>query len=97
MSNLNMFEGLVPIIMTQYYYIKHYLWAVHVVYRYDPYEKVFSQEYYDIDAMHHARQTAIQKALTAKKYGLILGTLGRQGNPKVLQVYNKVPYVIACS
>ncbi|XP_031561896.1 2-(3-amino-3-carboxypropyl)histidine synthase subunit 1-like [Actinia tenebrosa] len=60
-------------------------------YRYDPYEKVFSKEYYDIDAMHQARRNAIQKAVSAKKYGLILGTLGRQGNPKVMQnLENKI-------
>lgn len=37
--------------------------------------------------MHKARQKAIQIAMEAKKYGLILGTLGRQGNPKVMEVH----------
>lgn len=54
--------------------------------RYDPYEKVLSREYYDIEAMHKARHSAIKTAMEAKKYGLILGTLGRQGNPKVMEV-----------
>ncbi|EDO35280.1 predicted protein [Nematostella vectensis] len=58
-------------------------------YRYDPYDKTFSKEYYDIDKMHEARQTAIKQASLASKYGLILGTLGRQGSPKVLQTLEK--------
>ena len=55
-------------------------------YRYDPYSKVFSQEYYDIKTMHQNRQTAIKEAAQGKTFGLILGTLGRQGNPKILEV-----------
>ncbi|KAK3737465.1 hypothetical protein QZH41_008349, partial [Actinostola sp. cb2023] len=58
-------------------------------FRYDPYDKVLSREYYDIEAMHRARHTAIQTAMKAKKYGLILGTLGRQGNPKVMENLEK--------
>lgn len=54
-------------------------------YRYDPYSKIFSREYYDIDAMFKARKEAINTALNARRYGLILSTLGRQGSPKVLQ------------
>ncbi|XP_066018711.1 2-(3-amino-3-carboxypropyl)histidine synthase subunit 1-like isoform X2 [Pocillopora verrucosa] len=52
---------------------------------YDPYSKVFSREYYDIDAMFQARKDAITTASRAKKFGLILSTLGRQGSPKVLE------------
>ncbi|XP_071946590.1 2-(3-amino-3-carboxypropyl)histidine synthase subunit 1-like [Antedon mediterranea] len=54
-------------------------------FRYDPYSKVFSQEHYETERMHNIRQTAIAKARQANKFGLILGTLGRQGAPKVLQ------------
>ncbi|XP_066295537.1 2-(3-amino-3-carboxypropyl)histidine synthase subunit 1-like [Branchiostoma lanceolatum] len=54
-------------------------------YRYDPYSKVFSREYYDIDLMHQNRHQAIQTAAQGNKFGLILGTLGRQGSPKVLE------------
>ncbi|KAI8507356.1 Diphthamide biosynthesis protein 1 [Branchiostoma belcheri] len=54
-------------------------------YRYDPYSKVFSREYYDIELMHHNRHQAIQTAAHGNKFGLILGTLGRQGSPKVLE------------
>ncbi|XP_062242193.1 2-(3-amino-3-carboxypropyl)histidine synthase subunit 1 [Platichthys flesus] len=54
-------------------------------YRYDPYSKVFSREYYDHEAMRALRLQAIEKARSAQRWGLILGTLGRQGNPKVLE------------
>ncbi|XP_076002704.1 2-(3-amino-3-carboxypropyl)histidine synthase subunit 1 [Genypterus blacodes] len=54
-------------------------------YRYDPYSKVFSREYYDHEAMRAFRLQAIEKARLAQTWGLILGTLGRQGSPKVLE------------
>ncbi|XP_030600336.1 2-(3-amino-3-carboxypropyl)histidine synthase subunit 1 isoform X2 [Archocentrus centrarchus] len=54
-------------------------------YRYDPYNKVFSREYYDHEAMRALRLQAIDKARLAQRWGLILGTLGRQGSPKVLE------------
>ncbi|XP_070761907.1 2-(3-amino-3-carboxypropyl)histidine synthase subunit 1 isoform X1 [Enoplosus armatus] len=54
-------------------------------YRYDPYSKVFSREYYDHEAMRALRLQAIDKARLAQRWGLILGTLGRQGSPKVLE------------
>lgn len=54
--------------------------------RYDPYSKVFSREYYDHKAMHATRLQAIDQARLAQRWGLILGTLGRQGSPKVLEV-----------
>lgn len=57
-----------------------------LVCRYDPYSKVFSREYYDHEAMRALRLQAIDKARLAHRWGLILGTLGRQGSPKVLEV-----------
>ncbi|XP_053502397.1 2-(3-amino-3-carboxypropyl)histidine synthase subunit 1 isoform X1 [Ictalurus furcatus] len=54
-------------------------------YRYDPYNKVFSREYYDHEAMRANRLQAIETARSAQRWGLILGTLGRQGNPKILE------------
>ncbi|KAG9331963.1 hypothetical protein JZ751_016320 [Albula glossodonta] len=54
-------------------------------YRYDPYSKVFSREYYDHTAMQAIRQEAIEKARSAQRWGLIMGTLGRQGSPKILE------------
>ena len=47
-------------------------------YRYDPYSKVFSREYYDHELMKANRKKAIETASTAETWGLILGTLGRQ-------------------
>lgn len=57
--------------------------------RYDPYSKVFSREYYDNDAMQKIRHDAIMTATKAQTFGLILGTLGRQGSPKVLEVWHR--------
>ncbi|XP_067102341.1 2-(3-amino-3-carboxypropyl)histidine synthase subunit 1 [Osmerus mordax] len=54
-------------------------------YRYDPYSKVFTREYYDHEAMRNLRMQAIDKARSAQTWGLILGTLGRQGSPKVME------------
>ncbi len=54
-------------------------------YRYDPYSKVFSVESYDHALMQKNRKDAILQASTANKFGLILGTLGRQGSPKIME------------
>ncbi|XP_037230226.1 2-(3-amino-3-carboxypropyl)histidine synthase subunit 1 isoform X1 [Falco rusticolus] len=54
-------------------------------YRYDPYSKVFSQEHYGHERMRRARQDTIRTATGAHCWGLILGTLGRQGSPRILQ------------
>ncbi|RKP34262.1 putative diphthamide synthesis protein-domain-containing protein, partial [Dimargaris cristalligena] len=54
-------------------------------YKYDPYSKKFTQEYYEHAEMHSLRKSAIQSARRAKKIGLIMGTLGRQGSPVVLK------------
>ncbi len=53
-------------------------------YRYDPYTKKFTREYYDHYQMLSVRSNAIQEAKNAKNWGIILGTLGRQGNTRVL-------------
>lgn len=52
-------------------------------YRYDPYEKKMTIEGYDHEQMLKNRKEAILKAKDAKIFGLIYGTLGRQGNPNV--------------
>ena len=54
-------------------------------FRYDPYNKVFSQEFYDHELMKRNRHEAIGRAAEADTWGLILGTLGRQGHPPVLE------------
>lgn len=58
-------------------------------YRYDPYAKTFTQERYEHDKMLSSRRSAVQVASTANKFGIILGTLGRQGSPKILERIRK--------
>lgn len=53
-------------------------------YRYDPYSRKFTREYYDQKQMVAVRSDAIKTASNGKKIGLILGALGRQGNPVTL-------------
>lgn len=53
-------------------------------YRYDPYSRTLTRETYSHNEMLSLRSTAITAARTAKKWGLILGALGRQGNPHTL-------------
>jgi len=53
-------------------------------YRYDPYLRKLTRETYDHNEMHALRRQAIASAKTAKKWGLILGSLGRQGNPHTM-------------
>nr|MBE5724773.1 putative diphthamide biosynthesis protein 1 [Cucujiformia] len=54
-------------------------------YRYDPYEKAFTREYYDNDEMNSIRKKCVEESMKASKVGVIMGTLGRQGNPKVVE------------
>jgi 2-(3-amino-3-carboxypropyl)histidine synthase len=53
-------------------------------YRYDPYSRRLTRETYNHDELYTLRRTAILAAQKARKWGLILGTLGRQGNPHTL-------------
>lgn len=53
-------------------------------YRYDPYSKTLTEESYEHEKMKELRLAAIQKAKSAKVFGILLGTLGRQGNPAIL-------------
>ncbi|KZV31502.1 diphthamide biosynthesis protein 1 [Dorcoceras hygrometricum] len=54
-------------------------------FRYDPYlSKLFLEEY-DHDGMKDERRRAIERARNAKNWGIVLGTLGRQGNPRILE------------
>lgn len=69
-------------------------------YRYDPYSRVFTRETYAHDELHTLRRDAIAAARRARKIGLILGTLGRQGNPNTIERLEErlrelgVPYVV---
>lgn len=55
-------------------------------YKYDPYNKEFTIEMYDHAEMRNVRESAINGVRRANKVGLILGSLGRQGNPKTLEM-----------
>nr|CAH7723062.1 unnamed protein product [Callosobruchus chinensis] len=53
-------------------------------YKYDPYSKKFTNEGYDHEEMKMVRSEAIERASGAQTVGVIMGILGRQGNPKVV-------------
>ena len=63
-------------------------------YRYDPYSKVFSYESYDHQTMKSNRMKEIERAVECTQpsntWGVILGTLGRQGNPRILDYLTTV-------
>nr|MBE5724735.1 putative diphthamide biosynthesis protein 1 [Cucujiformia] len=54
-------------------------------YRYDPYKKEFTKEYYEHSLMNSIRKKSIDESIKACKFGVIMGTLGRQGSPKVVE------------
>ena len=68
-------------------------------YRYDPYSRKLTRETYEHAEMNDIRRDAVQKARGAKKWGLILGVLGRQGNPHTMDLIEErlqergTPYV----
>ncbi|EON67988.1 diphthamide biosynthesis protein 1 [Coniosporium apollinis CBS 100218] len=53
-------------------------------YRYDPYSRRLTHETYAHSELYDLRNKAITTARSAKKWGLILGSLGRQGNPHTM-------------
>lgn len=57
--------------------------------RYDPYSRQLTIERYDHGGMRAARRAAVQAARGAASWGLVLGTLGRQGNPAILDVLQR--------
>ena len=68
-------------------------------YRYDPYSRKLTSESYGHEEMLSLRSSAISTAKKAKRWGLILGALGRQGNPHTLTLIEArldrlgIPYV----
>ncbi|KAI1460945.1 putative diphthamide synthesis protein-domain-containing protein [Annulohypoxylon moriforme] len=58
-------------------------------YRYDPYSRKLTRETYGHEEMQSLRREAITTAKKAKKWGLILGSLGRQGNPHTMTLIEK--------
>lgn len=62
-------------------------------FKYDPYEKKFTEELYDHIEMRKNRKNAIDGARNAQTFGLILGTLGRQGSTKVMKyIESRIKY-----
>ncbi|CAL8072559.1 unnamed protein product [Calicophoron daubneyi] len=60
-------------------------------YRYDPYGKSLTHEKYDHKLMRKRRRAAIDAAKNTHRFGIILGTLGRQGSPAVVtRLQNKL-------
>jgi len=59
-------------------------------YRYDPYSKVLTHEKYEVEKMKEIRQAAIKQARFGNTFGLILGTLGRQGSPPIFRRIQKM-------
>lgn len=54
-------------------------------YQYDPYSKKFTHEEYDFNLMVRKRNEAVQIAKKSRMFGLIQGSLGRQGSPKIVE------------
>lgn len=54
-------------------------------YRYDPYAKTWTEEVYDHPRMRAERRKAISAASSADHWGVIQGTLGRQGSPAIIR------------
>ena len=54
-------------------------------FRYDPYTSQITEETYDHEEMQKQRRGAIERAQDAQRWGVIRGSLGRQGNPAVVQ------------
>jgi 2-(3-amino-3-carboxypropyl)histidine synthase len=71
-------------------------------FRYDPYSSILTNEEYDHKDMLRVRKDAITQATGANKWGLIFGTLGRQGSPSILHwiqgqlIERGVSYVVVC-
>ncbi|CAG7837340.1 unnamed protein product [Allacma fusca] len=69
-------------------------------YRYDPYNKTLTLEQFDHEALHKARGKELGMLQSSSKrltIGIILGTLGRQGNPKPLEhVYQQLAKKHSC-
>ncbi|KAJ8959502.1 hypothetical protein NQ318_022199 [Aromia moschata] len=58
-------------------------------YKYDPYVKSCTLEEYEHKEMEDVRKKCIGKAREAGTFGVIMGTLGRQGSPKVVEHLRK--------
>eukprot|EP00871_Galdieria_phlegrea_P002005 jgi/Galph1/2805/GphlegSOOS_G1441.1 len=59
-------------------------------YRYDPYSKLFTRERYDHVKMQQLRFEAVTKASYAQRFGIVLGTLGRQGKKYIVVLISEL-------
>lgn len=53
-------------------------------YRYNPFDKIITEEKYDYKLFYDIRKNEIKKCVNCKSIGIILSTLGRQGNVNIL-------------
>uniref|UniRef100_A0A915PKH0 2-(3-amino-3-carboxypropyl)histidine synthase subunit 1 n=1 Tax=Setaria digitata TaxID=48799 RepID=A0A915PKH0_9BILA len=58
-------------------------------YQYDPYSKKFTHEEYNFDLMTRKRKEAVEMAQKCHMFGVIQGSLGRQGNPRIVEDLEK--------
>lgn len=58
-----------------------------LTFRYDPYAKRLTHEKYELARMKSIREDSIKKSMlpSVKNFGIIFGTLGRQGNAAILE------------
>ncbi|KIH48304.1 hypothetical protein ANCDUO_21628, partial [Ancylostoma duodenale] len=54
-------------------------------YQYDPYSRKFTREHYDFNVLMRNRKGAVDIARKCCTFGIIQGTLGRQGNIKIVE------------
>ncbi|CRH03999.1 diphthamide synthesis protein, putative [Plasmodium relictum] len=54
-------------------------------YRYNPFDKILSEEKYDYKLFYEIRKNEIKKCMNCKTVCIILSTLGRQGNVNILK------------
>lgn len=59
-------------------------------YQYNPYTQKFTEEVYKVKQMMDIRKAEVEKAKEARMFGIILGTLGRQGNTTILEELEKL-------
>lgn len=53
-------------------------------FQYNPYSRQMTEEVYVHEQMHTIRRGEVEKAKKANMFGIIFGTLGRQGNQGLL-------------
>lgn len=69
-------------------------------YQYNPYDKKLTLEGYDVGLLKQNRMSEIIRARAGQKWCIIMGTLGRQGNPGIVRRLKKLlsdsnkPYIV---